>query len=84
VLSACDSALASVVGEELMGLVSALFTLGTRTVIGSVMPVRDDHTRTLMVALHGRLRAGAEPARALAELQADLTGPTAFVCFGAG
>ncbi|HEY7074246.1 MAG TPA: CHAT domain-containing protein [Solirubrobacteraceae bacterium] len=84
ILSACDSALASVVGEELMGLVSALFTLGTRTVVGSVMPVRDDHTRTLMVALHARLRAGAAPAVALAETQAELAGPTAFVCFGTG
>jgi hypothetical protein len=84
ILSACDSALASVVGQELMGLVSALFTLGTRTVVGSVMPVRDDQTRTLMVDLHERLRAGTEPARALAEIQAELAGPTAFVCFGMG
>jgi tetratricopeptide (TPR) repeat protein len=84
ILSACDSALASVVGEELMGLVSALFALGTRTVVGSVMPVRDDQTRTMMIALHERLRAGAAPAAALAEIQAERAGLNAFVCFGTG
>jgi CHAT domain-containing protein len=93
VLSACDSALASVVaGEELMGLVSTLFTLGTKTVVGSVVPVRDDQTRELMVGLHRRLRAGRSPAHALAECQVELAdagagsfpGPTAFVCFGTG
>jgi CHAT domain-containing protein len=85
VLSACDSALGAVVaGEELMGLLSTLFTLGTRTVVGSVVPVRDDHTRELMVNLHACLRAGRSPAEALAECQAELPSASAFVCFGAG
>jgi tetratricopeptide (TPR) repeat protein len=85
ILSACDSALGAVVGgQELMGLLSALFTLGTRTVVGSVVPVRDDHTRHLMVRLHRRLRAGRSPAEALAECQAGLASASAFVCFGAG
>jgi CHAT domain-containing protein len=75
-----------------MGLVSTLFTLGTKTVVGSVVPVRDDQTRELMVSLHRRLRAGSSPARALADCQVELAeagtgnfpGPTAFVCFGSG
>jgi tetratricopeptide (TPR) repeat protein len=93
VLSACDSGRDSVLaGDELMGLTSTLFTLGTRTVVGSVAPVRDDQTRALMVALHRRLRAGEPPADALAAAQTEVaagfgTGfpsSSAFVCFGAG
>jgi tetratricopeptide (TPR) repeat protein len=84
VLSACESALGTVVGAELMGLLSSLFTLGTRTVVGSVVPVRDDQTRELMVRLHGRLRAGRSPAEALAACQAELPSASTFVCFGAG
>ena len=85
ILSACDSALGAVVaGQELMGLLATLFTVGTRTVVGSVVPVRDDHTRDLMVRLHRRLRAGRSPAEALAECQAELPSAAAFVCFGAG
>ena len=85
ILSSCDSALGAVVaGEELMGLLATLFTLGTRTVVGSVVPVRDDHTRELMVRLHRRLRAGRSPAEALAECQDELPSASTFVCFGAG
>jgi CHAT domain-containing protein len=73
-----------VAGQELMGLLATLFTVGTRTVVGSVVPVRDDHTRDLMVRLHRRLRAGRSPAEALAECQAELPSAAAFVCFGAG
>jgi tetratricopeptide (TPR) repeat protein len=85
VLSACDSARAAVmVGDELLGLSSALFSLGTSTVVGSVVPVRDESARELMVAFHRRLAAGRSPAEALAEAQVELGAGTAFVCFGAG
>jgi CHAT domain-containing protein len=91
VLSACDAGLTDVrAGDELRGLVAALFMLGTRTVIAPVTPVRDSGTRPLMVALHRALAAGDTPATALAKAQAD-PGDTAdargaaagFVCFGA-
>lgn len=93
VLSACDSGLSAVrPGDELEGLAAALLALGTRTLIASVAPVPDDRTRTLMLAFHRRVRAGASPAAALAATQAEVAseGPAAraaaasFACFGAG
>jgi len=84
VLSACESALSAVrPGDELMGLASAVFALGTSTLIASVTPVPDEATRVLMLDLHDRLSTGASPARALAEAQRS-TGIDGFVCFGAG
>ncbi|MBS2545673.1 CHAT domain-containing protein [Catenulispora sp. NL8] len=84
VLSACESALSGVrPGDELMGLASAVFALGTRTLIASVTPVDDSDTRTLMLALHAALAAGRPPAAALAEAS-SATGIGGFVCFGFG
>ncbi|MFL6112157.1 MAG: CHAT domain-containing protein [Catenulispora sp.] len=84
VLSACESALSGVrPGDELMGLASAVFALGTRTLIASVTPVDDSDTRTLMLALHAALADGRPPAAALAEASAA-TGIGGFVCFGFG
>ncbi|GAA2003322.1 CHAT domain-containing protein [Catenulispora subtropica] len=84
VLSACESALSGVrPGDELMGLASAVFALGTRTLIASVTPVDDADTRTLMLALHAALARGRPPAAALAEASAA-TGIGGFVCFGFG
>ncbi|MBW8804429.1 MAG: CHAT domain-containing protein [Catenulisporales bacterium] len=84
VLSACESALSGVrPGDELMGLASAVFALGTRTLIASVTPVDDSDTRTLMLALHAALAKGRPPALALAEASAA-TGIGGFVCFGFG
>jgi len=92
VLSACDSGLSEVCpGDELMGLASALFALGTRTLIASVVPVADAAVRPLMAALHEGLRQGRRPAAALASAQAEQSGggdgraaSASFVCFGAG
>ena len=65
VLSACESALSGVrPGDELMGLASAVFALGTRTLIASVTPVDDRDTRTLMLALHAELASGRPAAAA--------------------
>ena len=84
VLSACESALSGVrPGDELMGLASAVFALGTRTLIASVTPVDDSDTRTLMLALHAALAAGRPAAAAVAEASAA-TGIGGFVCFGFG
>jgi CHAT domain-containing protein/tetratricopeptide (TPR) repeat protein len=93
VLSACDSGLSSVhPGDEIMGLAATLFRLGTCALIASVIPVPDDATRALMLALHDGLRRGCRPADALARAQAriDPTEPdtiaarAGFVCFGSG
>jgi len=83
ILSACDSGLSAVhPGDELMGLAGAVFSLGTSTLIASVVPVADDVTKALMVELHRELCAGASPTTALAKAQEQVRAD-GFVCFGA-
>jgi Tfp pilus assembly protein PilF len=85
VLSACQSGLSAVrPGDEVMGLVAALLSLGTRSVVASVVPVEDKASEQLMVALHQRLLAGEFPAVALAGAQAVSSGTISlsYVCFG--
>lgn len=91
VLPACQSGVtAALAGDELLGLTSALFGLGTRSIIAAVVPVDDRATEQLMIRLHHELRAGRTPSAALAATiptQAALTERVthgAFVCFGAG
>jgi CHAT domain-containing protein len=88
VLSACDSGLSAVrPGDEVMGLAAAVFSLGTATLVASVIPVPDDATRRLMLAFHRRLQAGDTPAVALAAVRgAGAADPASagFVCFGSG
>jgi tetratricopeptide (TPR) repeat protein len=92
-LPACQSGAGAVLaGDEVMGLTSALFALGTRTAVATVVPVPDEATRPLMLGLHDRIRRGLPVARALAEAQAasDRDDPAAlataggFVCYGGG
>ncbi|HEV7656019.1 MAG TPA: CHAT domain-containing protein [Mycobacteriales bacterium] len=92
-LPACQSGAGNVLaGDEVMGLTSALFALGARTAVATVIPVPDEATRPLMLALHDGLRRGLPVARALADAQAvaDRSDPAAlataggFVCYGAG
>jgi tetratricopeptide (TPR) repeat protein len=84
VLSACDSGLSAVhPGDELMGLASAVFSLGTSTLVASVVPVADDVTKSLMVDLHTELASGVSPSVALAGAQQRVQSD-GFVCFGAG
>ncbi|MDQ4036859.1 MAG: CHAT domain-containing protein, partial [Actinomycetota bacterium] len=91
-LSACESGLSAVQpGDELMGLAASLLSLGTRTLVASVVAVPDEHTAQLMLAVHRLLRAGSPPAEALcrAQAQTDSSDPlavaasAAFICFGA-
>lgn len=87
ILSACDAALSGIKpGDELMGVASALLTQGCKTIIASVAPVADEHTRTLMLDVHAALGRGLRPAQALADAQAAQakTGAPAFICLGAG
>jgi CHAT domain-containing protein len=88
ILPACDAAMAGVrPGDELLGTAAALLGLGVASVIAPVLPVPDQATKALMVALHERLQAGDPPSVALAGA-ADAAGPDdavarAFVCIGA-
>jgi tetratricopeptide (TPR) repeat protein len=83
VLSACDSGLSAVhAGDELMGLASAVFSLGTSTLVASVVPVADDLTEALMVELHRELCAGNSASHAFASAQ-ERVSAEGFVCFGA-
>lgn len=92
-LPACQSGAGAVLaGDEVMGLTSALFALGARTAVATVIPVPDEATRPLMVGLHERIRRGMPVAQALAETQAatqrddsaTLATAGGFVCYGAG
>jgi hypothetical protein len=66
-LSSCSSAIGAAVGaDELLGLVSALISLGSAGVVASVVPVNDPATVPLMLALHDHLRSGSGLAEALA------------------
>jgi tetratricopeptide (TPR) repeat protein len=92
VLPACQSGVTAVrAGDELLGLVSALLALGTRTVVAATVPVSDTLTEQLMLSLHTRLQHGepvvdALPAARAATDQADdaaVAVAASFVCFGA-
>lgn len=85
VLPACHAAVSAVrTGDELLGTAAALIGLGVRSVIAPVMAVPDDATAVLMVDLHARLRAGDDPAAALAAAAtgSDPVAARAFVCIG--
>ena len=66
VLSACESGVLAPVGaDELLGLASALFSIGTAGLVSSVAEVNDEATAVLMVELHDRLAQGGGLADAL-------------------
>ncbi|MFD0918379.1 CHAT domain-containing tetratricopeptide repeat protein [Saccharopolyspora rosea] len=84
VLSACEVGRSAVHrGDQLSGLAATLLGRGTATVIASVVPVPDERTARVMLALHTALREGRAPATALAEAQAA-HGESGFVCLGYG
>jgi CHAT domain-containing protein len=66
VLSSCNTAVGAPSGaDELIGLVSALLSLGSIGVVASVVPVDDPATIPLMLALHEWLRTGVGLAEAV-------------------
>jgi CHAT domain len=84
VLSACDLAVSGLQpGDELLGLAAALLSLGTRTIVASVVPVPDAAAKRLMVAFHRRLVDGESAAAALARAQQEAR-VSGFVCLGSG
>jgi CHAT domain-containing protein/Tfp pilus assembly protein PilF len=85
ILSACQSGLSAVhAGDEIVGLVAALLTMGAHAVVASVVPVEDRASADLMVALHERLKSGQPPALALAGAQgaSPIAVGLSYVCFG--
>ena len=85
VLSACDVGRSEVrPGNEVLGVVSAFLSLGTATLVASVLPVPDEVAAATSVAFHDRIIAGDTAAVALAKVQAGLDAGGPFVCFGAG
>ncbi|GAA2859021.1 CHAT domain-containing protein [Streptosporangium fragile] len=84
VLSACDAGMAHAPADGApLGLAGTFLSLGTRCVIASLVPVRDEETLTLMTAFHEALAAGDPPALALAAAGGK-TGVAGFACFGYG
>ena len=83
VLSSCDVGLTDVrPGDETFGMVTALLSAGSATVIASVARVADDTAMAAMAGFHREVTAGRPPAAALAAaLQEEAT--AGFVCFGA-
>ncbi len=84
VLSSCDLGLTDVrPGDETLGMVTALLSAGSATVVASVGRVADEAAMTVMVGYHRAIAAGQTPAAALAgAVPPDLL--AGFVCFGAG
>ena len=78
VLSACESGVMKPVGAgELLGLGSALLSMGTAGIVSSVAVVNDEATVEVMVALHRALREGEGLGDALlAARQATAHDPT--------
>ncbi len=87
VLSACETGMASIrAGDEALGMTAALLHGGCRSVVASVARVGDEVAEQVAVRHHAGLRAGAPPARALADAVAggSLEHPVPLVCFGVG
>ncbi|MER7132450.1 CHAT domain-containing protein [Streptosporangium saharense] len=84
VLSACDAGMAHAPADGApLGLAGTFLSLGTRCVVASLVPVRDEETLDLMTVFHELLAAGHCPAQALATANAK-TGVAGFVCLGYG
>ncbi|MBO0867992.1 MAG: CHAT domain-containing protein, partial [Micromonosporaceae bacterium] len=73
VLSSCDSAVAGRVGDELLGMVSALVPLGTASLLASVVPVNDAASTELMAQFHAAHQAGRSFSEALCEVRRAAT-----------
>jgi CHAT domain-containing protein len=90
VLSSCNSAVGAPSGaDELLGVVSALMTLGSVGVVASVVPVDDPGTLPFMLALHRLMPdrpLGAALVDARRDVRDDLAARTAaasFIALGA-
>ncbi len=96
VLSACDTGTGRFEhGQGLLGFAFAVLAAGNRAALLSLWPVADDTTARFMARFYSRLRAGRQPAAALAETKREflrssdprLRDPRAwagFVLYGGG
>lgn len=82
-LSACEVGRSSVRhGEELIGMTTAWLHAGVRWVIASAAAANDEVAHDTLVAVHSGLRAGLDPAAALAAVEhREGAAPAPFVCF---
>jgi CHAT domain-containing protein len=75
VLSACDTALGPVEGEEGIAALSRAFLLaGARSVVSTLWSIDDTFSSFLMKQFYGHLATGAAPALALASAKRDMVG----------
>lgn len=85
-LSACEVGRSEVrYGEELIGMTAAWQHSGVRSVIASAAAVNDEAAHDVLLGVHRGLRAGLDPAAALAAAlpaPSDERPPAPFVCFG--
>ncbi len=92
VLTACNAGRSGVYGgDELLGTGVALLSLGVRSVIAPLLPVRDESTAPFAVDIHRALVDGLTPAEALARATATalagddpgrLAAAASFQCLG--
>lgn len=88
ILSACDSGVLAPVGaQEVLGLASALFSLGSAGLVCSIAEVNDEATADLMMQVHASVEAKRTPAEALADVRAagspvEQATAAAFVALG--
>lgn len=72
VLPACDAGRHhTAAGDELLGTVGTLLSLGVDAVVAPVMAIPDESTTDLMYTFHQHLASGARPAEALAHVRAS-------------
>ncbi len=86
VLAACEAARhTSQPGDELLGLATAFLSLGTQTLIASLVSLPDDESTRVMGELHAQLSSGVPPAAALAAIRSFSEDPASagLICFGA-
>ncbi|MBM2623502.1 CHAT domain-containing protein [Actinoplanes sp. LDG1-06] len=66
ILSSCESGAATpLAGDELLGMISVLVPLGTRSLLAASVPVNDAASAPLMADFHGALSRGRSFAEAL-------------------
>ena len=72
VLSACETGLGHLTGNEMMGMVRAFLYAGARTVVATHWQVNDQATGQLMAQFVGGLLVGLRPGAILAQAQRNL------------
>jgi CHAT domain-containing protein len=77
VLSACETGVGKLTGNESMGLVRAFLIAGAQSVVATHWPVADHATTALMSAVLGHVATGKSAAQALQQAQCAFLASTA-------